>query len=101
MKSILVIMSLLLITIFSGCSQDKPSVPKVVEINGKNSITKSIKEKLDSTKELEGADIYPHIDDGKILLSGIVKSQKQKFLASTIARSVEGSGIVVNRLVIN
>jgi len=100
MKSILVIMSLLLITIFSGCSQDKPSVPKV-EMKGKNSITTSIKEKLDSTKELQGTSIYPHIDDGKTLLSGIVHTQKQKFLASTIARSVEGSGIVVNRLVIN
>jgi osmotically-inducible protein OsmY len=38
--------------------------------------------------------------NGKNILSGVVHTEKQKFLASSVARSVEGSGTVINRLVV-
>lgn len=101
MKFILIITALLLSLMLNSCSEDEPNPPKVVETKSKNSITYSIKEKLDQTKELQGINIYPHIQDGKTLLSGIVRTKKQKFLAGAIARSVEGAGVVVNRLVVN
>lgn len=98
----LIIMSVFLSLLLVSCGQDEPTPPKIVVTQNKNSsITSVIKEKLDNTKELQGVSIYPHIEEGKMLLSGIVHTQKQKFLAGSIARSVEGAGVVVNRLVLN
>ena len=119
MRLNLIIITVLVSLLLSSCSQkrvrpNQQNQPKVVEniqrvptiqkenknIN-KNSVTANMKAKLNSTKELQGFGIYPHIQDGKTLLSGIVKTKREKILAGSIARSVEGSGVVVNRLVVN
>ncbi|MFK5975082.1 MAG: BON domain-containing protein [Sulfurovum sp.] len=116
MRLHLIIITIWVSLLLSSCSQKRvrPNQPRVVEniqvqeniqrenINtNKNSVTANIKAKLDSTKELQGFQIYPHIQDGKTLLSGIVNTKREKILAGSIARSVEGSGVVVNRLVVN
>ena len=125
MRLHLIIITILVSLLLSGCNQKRVRLnqPKVaeniqrvayIENNNieevptikrenitKNSVTANIKAKLDNTKELQGFQLYPHIHDGKILLSGIVNTKREKLLAGSIARSVEGSGIVVNRLVVN
>jgi hypothetical protein len=59
-----------------------------------------IEDKLSTTQALRHTDIRVDTQNGKNILSGVVHTRKQKFLASTVARSVEGSGIVVNQLVV-
>ena len=80
----------------SGCS-DKSSVHSPVARAGSAS---DIKEKLATTQALRYTNIQVNTQNGKNILSGVVHTQKQKFLASSVARSVEGSGIVVNQLVV-
>lgn len=60
----------------------------------------AIKDKLATTQALRGTNIEVNIHDGKNILSGVVYTKKQKFLAGSVARSVQGSGIVVNQLVV-
>ncbi len=100
MKITLILALIGMTLILSGCREDQATIPKVTAIDKKEDITTTIKKRLDSTQELKGTSIYPHIQDNKTLLSGIVQTKKQKFLASTIARSVKNSGVVVNRLVV-
>ena len=80
----------------SGCS-DKSSVYSQVARAGS---TSDIEEKLATTQTLRHTNIQVNTQNGKNILSGVVHTQKQKFLASSVARSVEGSGIVVNQLVV-
>ncbi len=124
MRLHLIIITILVSLLLSGCNQKRVRLnqPKVaeniqrvayIEKNieevptikreniTKNSVIANIKAKLDNTKELQGFQLYPHIQEGKTLLSGIVNTKREKLLAGSIARSVEGSGIVVNRLVVN
>jgi len=59
-----------------------------------------IQDKLGTTQALRQTDIKVDTHNGKNILSGAVHTKKQKFLAGSVARSIEGSGIVVNRLVV-
>ena len=58
------------------------------------------KDKLATTQALRHTNIEVNTRNGKNILSGVVQTQKQKFLAGSVARSVEGSGTVVNQLVV-
>jgi osmotically-inducible protein OsmY len=80
----------------NGCS-DNRSVYRPVARAGSAS---DIKDKLATTQALRHTDIQVDTQNGKNILSGVVQTQKQKFLAGSVARSVEGSGIVINRLVV-
>jgi len=80
----------------SGCS-DNRSVHSPVARAGSAS---DIQDKLVTTQALRHTDIKVDTQNGKNILSGVVHTKKQKFLAGSVARSVEGSGIVVNRLVV-
>jgi osmotically-inducible protein OsmY len=79
-----------------GCS-DNRSVHSPVARAGSAS---DIQDKLATTQALRHTDIKVGTQNGKNILSGVVYTKKQKFLAGSVARSVEGSGIVVNRLVV-
>lgn len=80
----------------TGCS-DNRSVHSPVARTGSAS---DIEDKLLTTQALRHADIKVDTQHGKNILSGVVHTKKQKFLAGSVARSVKGSGIVVNRLVV-
>ena len=80
----------------SGCS-DNRSVHSPMARAGSAS---DIQDKLATTQALRHTDIKVNTQNGKNILSGVVDTEKQKFLASSVARSVEGSGTVVNRLVV-
>jgi len=80
----------------NGCS-DNRSLHSPVARAGSAS---DIQDKLLITQALRHADIKVDTQNGKNILSGAVHTKKQKFLAGSVARSVEGSGIVVNRLVV-
>ncbi|MBT8343545.1 MAG: BON domain-containing protein [Sulfurovum sp.] len=80
----------------SGCS-DTASVYSPVARAGSAS---DIQDKLATTQALRHTDIKVNTQNGQNILSGVVHTQKQKFLASSVARSVEGSGTVVNQLVV-
>ncbi len=80
----------------NGCS-DNRSVQSPVARAGSAS---DIQDKLLTTQALRDMDIKVDRQNGKNILWGAVHTQKQRFLAGSVARSVEGSGIVVNRLVV-
>ncbi len=80
----------------NGCS-DNRSVHSPVAKAGSAS---DIEDKLHTTQALRDMDIKVDTQNGKNILWGAVHTQKQVFLAGSVARSVEGSGIVVNRLVV-
>ena len=96
MNKVLLVMGLTVGLWLSGCS-DKSSVHSPVARAGSSS---DIQNKLATTQALRHTDIKVNTQNGKNILSGVVHTQKQKFLASSVARSVEGSGTVVNRLVV-
>ena len=81
---------------FNGCS-DNTSIDSPVARMGSAS---DIKDKLATTQALRGTSIEVTTRNGKNILSGVVYTKKQKFLAGSVARSVQGSGIVVNQLVV-
>ena len=80
----------------NGCSDNRPVHSPVASIGSAS----DIKDKLAATQALRHTNIQVNTQNGKNILSGVVQTQKQKFLAGSVARSVEGSGIVVNRLVV-
>ena len=80
----------------NGCSDNRSIDSPVASIGSAS----DIKEKLAITQALRHTKIQVNTRNGKNILSGVVQTQKQKFLAGSVARSVEGSGIVVNRLVV-
>ena len=80
----------------NGCSDNRSIDSPVASIGSAS----DIKEKLAITQALRHTKIQVNTRNGKNILSGAVQTQKQKFLAGSVARSVEGSGIVVNRLVV-
>jgi len=82
--------------LLSGCN-DSASVYSPVARTGSAT---NIQDKLATTQALRHTDIKVNTQNGKNILSGVVHTQKQKFLASSVARSVEGSGTVVNQLVV-
>jgi len=80
----------------NGCSDNRSVHSPVASIGSAS----DIQDKLATTQALRHIDIKVHTRNGKNILSGVVQTQKQKFLAGSVARSVEGSGIVINRLVV-
>ena len=80
----------------NGCSDNRPVHSPVASIGSAS----DIKDKLAATQALRHTNIQVNTQNGKNILSGVVQTQKQKFLAGSVARSVRGSGIVVNRLVV-
>jgi hypothetical protein len=80
----------------NGCSDNRPVHSPVASIGSAS----DIKDKLAATQALRHTNIQVNTQNGKNILSGVVQTQKQKFLAGSVARSVEGSGIVINRLVV-
>ncbi len=96
MTKVLLAMGMVAGLCLSGCS-DKSSVYSPVARAGSAS---DIKDKLATTQTLRHTNIQVHTKNGKNILSGVVHTQKQKFLASSVARSVKGSGTVVNQLVV-
>ncbi len=80
----------------NGCSGNR-SIHSPVARAGSAS---EIQDKLAKIQALRHTDIKVDTQNGKNILSGVVHTEKQKFLAGSVARSVEGSGIVVNRLVV-
>jgi len=81
----------------NGCSNNNASVHSTVARAGSAS---DIKDKLATTQQLQNTNIRVDTEGGKNILSGVVYTKKQKFLASSVARSVKGSGRVVNRLAV-
>lgn len=79
----------------SGCSNNNTSVYSPGARTGSAS---DIKDKLATTQQLQNTNIHVSTQNNQNILSGVVHTKKQKFLASSVARSVEGSGTVVNRL---
>ena len=94
MKKVLLAVGMLAGFWLNGCS-DSASVDSPVARAGSAS---DIKDKLATTQQLLNTKIEVNTQNGKNILSGVVHTNKQKFLAGSIARSVEGSGTVVNRL---
>lgn len=99
--SILVIVGVLL----SGCNEDKVTIPKVNSpvqtqtVVSTSDVVDNIQTKILSTKELKYCKVSVSKEGENIILLGQVYTKKQKFLASSVARSVQGSGRVINRLV--
>ena len=92
----LLVMGMVVGLYLSGCS-DNRLVHSPVARAGSAS---DIEDKLATTQALRHTNIQVNTQNGKNILSGVVHTQKQKFLASSVARSVEGSGTVVNQLVV-
>ena len=97
MKKVLLAMGMVAGLWLSGCSKNNTSVHSTVARAGSAS---DIKDKLATTQQLQNTNIRVSTQDGKNILTGVVHTKKQKFLASSVARSVKGSGTVVNRLAV-
>lgn len=95
MKKVLLTMGMFAGLWLGGCSNNTTSVYAPGARTGSAS---DIKDKLSATQQLQNTNIQVSTQNGQNILSGVVHTKKQKFLASSVARSVEGSGIVVNRL---
>ncbi len=80
----------------NGCSDNR----SVYFPEARAGSASDIEDKLLTTQALRDMDIKVDSQNGKNILLGAVHTQKQRFLAGSVARSVEGSGIVVNRLVV-
>ena len=97
MKMVLTILNMAVVLIVSGCAGKDNARPNTIASVGSAT---DVKEKLAKTRSLQDTHIVVSIENGKTVLSGTVHHKKQKFLASSIARSVRGSGIVVNRIAV-
>lgn len=95
MKKVLLSMGMLAGLGLSGCSNNNISVYSPM---GRTGSASDIKDKLAATQQLQNTNIQVSTQNGQNILSGTVHTKKQKFLASSVARSVKGSGTVVNRL---
>ena len=96
MHRVLIALGTLMGLCLGGCS-NTTSIDSPVARMGSAS---DIKDKLATTRALYGTNIEVNTRNGKNILSGVVNTKKQKFLAGSVARSVHGSGIVVNQLVV-
>jgi len=97
MKRIVSIASVIAVMIMSGCTDNSSAVPS--RTAGFSAVS-DVKKRLGETQGLQNTDIVVRVVNGKTVLSGMVYSRKQKYLASSVARSVKSSGTVVNRLVV-
>ncbi|MCD6653435.1 MAG: BON domain-containing protein [Sulfurovum sp.] len=98
MKNFLMAASIIGMIFLNGCAENKDAAPK--EKYGFSPSSSPVSQKLAQTKGLKNTYIVVKKEDGKTILQGKVHTKKQKFLAGTVARSVEGSGRVVNRLAV-
>jgi len=104
MKNIL-LTSIIIALLLNGCNEDKVNIPKnTVKLAlakhkaNFSDVISEIKAKLLSTHELKYCKINVLKEGDNIILLGQVYTKKQKFLASSIARSVQGSSRVINNL---
>lgn len=95
MKKVLLTVGMLAGLCLSGCSNTTTSVHSPVARTGSAS---DIKDKLTTTLQLQNTNIQVSTQNGQNILSGVVHTKKQKFLAGSVARSVKNAGTVVNRL---
>lgn len=83
--------------LISGCA-----VSNISTATGKpmvtNALTRKIETTLNNSKELQGTNIKAESVPTGILLSGTVATERQKYLASTIANSLVKRGTVINRI---
>lgn len=98
MKKFLMVASIIGMILLNGCADNKDTAPK--EKYGFSPSSSPVSQKLAQTKGLKNTYIVVKKEDGKTILQGRVHTKKQKFLAGTVARSVEGSGMVINRLAV-
>ncbi len=102
MKSLKLIGSLFLISIFfisAAASAEEFSVGEFVK---DSAITTVIKAKILTAKEIDSLDIKVDTDnDGIVVLTGAVKSTAEKEEAHNIAHSVDGVKKVLNKLIID
>jgi osmotically-inducible protein OsmY len=101
---ILTAVLLALAVMLSGCTEDKVPMPLPQKVLPKPEYSSdrvgNIQAKLKATKELVYTKVHVMKEGENIVLVGSVYTKKQKFLASSVARSVQGSGRVINRLVL-
>jgi osmotically-inducible protein OsmY len=94
------IRSILLISLawlISGCSTSNVSAGPD---RATNALTRQIETVLKNSKELKGSNIYAASVPTGVLLTGTVITERQKYLASTIANSLVKKGTVTNRTTI-
>ncbi len=92
------IRSILLISLawlISGCSTSNVSTGPD---RATNTLTRKIETTLKNSKELKGSNIYAQSVPAGVLLTGTVITERQKYLASTIANSLVKKGTVTNRI---
>lgn len=105
MQKVLLITIVVMGVLLSGCNEDKVSVPEIkianktlpTVVNSSDRVG-NIQAKLLSTQELKYCKVNVSQEGENIILLGQVYTKKQRFLASSVARSVQGSGRVINRL---
>ena len=97
MKMVRMIFGITVVLTVSGCASRDGAKSNTIASVG---VSDTINAKLAKMQSFQDTHIVVFIEDGKTVLSGSVHHQKQKFLASAIARSVRGSGTVVNRIVV-
>jgi len=84
---------------FGGCSTDKV-VQDTEDYAMGSFVTSKIKAKLVKTVGLESFNINVRTYDDQIILTGVVDTQKQVYLAGSVARSVNGARRVRNHITI-
>ncbi len=97
MKIVLSILSIVAVIMMGGCTDKSDLKPSKIAGAGAAS---DVRAKLSKIQGLQNTNIIVSVENGKIVLSGVVHSKKQKFLASTVARSVRSAGTVVNHLAV-
>jgi len=97
MRTVLSTLSVVAVIMMIGCT-DSSNV-KQSRTAGFSAVS-DVKNKLSTVQGLQNTNITVSIRNGKTVLSGTVHTRKQKYLASTIARSVKSSGTVINHLAV-
>lgn len=88
---------LLLAVLSSGCSSSAKS-ESTGEYIDSAAITAKVKSELIQNKEVSALDVSVETYKGVVLLSGFVKSEKERELAEKLARRIKGVKKVKNEL---
>ena len=88
---------LLLAVLSSGCSSSAKS-ESTGEYIDSAAITAKVKSELIQNKEVSALDVSVETYKGVVLLSGFVKSEKERELAEKLARKIKGVKKVKNEL---
>ncbi|MDD5406565.1 MAG: BON domain-containing protein [Sulfurovaceae bacterium] len=86
--------------LISGCAMTNFENNNIAVQGTTNSLTRNIERALNNCEELKGSNIRAGSVPAGIFLTGTVTTEKQKYLASTIANSMINRGIVINRITI-